>query len=286
MTTAVASAGRSCDGLRRWRAPLEGIVVTNLSEQFADRVFDRLNENQVIRASADGLHSVRNGHPAFEDLEVGEKRTCKMVSVFLDLTDFTARSFWDGAEETADLADGALSGFAYIVTALGGYVLGLRGDGLFAGFGPTADAKVAAAAALAACAASLDAIQSTVNPRLERTGRVPIQARAGIDFGETTFVRTGTNELSEVNAIGFATNFAAKCEKTALSWEVVAGEGLHDLLGPAELFTPHAKSPKPYQRNYKVKNYHFYQCNWRPLVREVDSTINEIAGRSLVGAGF
>lgn len=269
-------------------------VTTRYSENFAARVFDRvrpygedLSLSHQTRDFSLEKSAVRvSGHPDFNDLRVGESRSCEMVSVFLDLTNFTSRSFWDGAEETARLADGALSGFAYVVGALGGYVLGLRGDGLFAGFGPAVDPRTAAAAALTACAASLDAIESTVNPRLRSEGRSPIQARAGVDFGQTTFIRTGTPEVSEVNVIGFASNFAAKCEKSALSWEVVAGEGLREILSPAALFTHHRDSPKRYTRELQTKSYKFYDVRWRPLVGEVDSSMAELNGRSLAMAGM
>jgi adenylate cyclase len=261
-------------------------MVTSLAQEFATRVFERADARRIIRASATDQSQIETGHPSFADLAVGERRSCEMVSLFLDLTDFTGRTFWDGAEETADLAHGALSGFSYVVEAFGGHVLGLRGDGVFAGFGPSADPRIAAAAALTACAAALDAIEAAVNPPLLASGREPIQARAGLDYGETTFIRSGTKNASEVNVIGFATNFAAKCEKKAHSWEVIAGEGLHDVLGPAGLLTKHADSPKRYQRAYQVKSYNFFDCAWRRLLPQVESTMTEIAGRSLVGASF
>ncbi len=263
-------------------------MVTNISAPFADRVMSRaFDERSVVHLSASAQPVAETtGHPLFDGLAVGESRSCEMVSLFIDLTDFTGRTFWDDPESTAELAHGALSGFSYAVTMLGGHVLGLRGDGLFAGFGPSGDPKIPAAAALAAAAASLDAIDSAVNPRLKARGVHPVQARAGIDFGMTTFVRSGTAEVNEVNVIGFATNFAAKCEKRAKSWEVVVGEALHASLDPAVLMTEHERSPKTFQRDHERRYYKFYDVSWRTIVPQVNSTIAEVAGRSLAGASF
>lgn len=263
-------------------------MVTSISAPFADRVMNRaFAKHSIVHLSASAQPVVEaSGHPLFSDLAVGESRDCEMVSLFIDLTDFTGRTFWDDPELTAELAHGALSGFSYAVTMLGGHVLGLRGDGLFAGFGPSQDPKISAAAALATAAASLDAIESTVNPRLKLRGVHPIQARAGIDFGKTTFTRSGTADVNEVNAIGFATNFAAKCEKRAKSWEVVVGEGLYDSLDPADLMNEHEKSPKVFQRDLERRYYKFFDVRWRRVVPQVNSAIAEVAGRSLVGASF
>lgn len=136
---------------------------------------------------------------------------------FLDLTNFTRRTFWDDQDDVVDLAHAVLSGFIEVVDRHGGFPLGLRGDGLFIGFG--GPPPLASAMALAACAFALDAVQTEVNPWLAERGLEHIQARAGLDAGLITFIRTGSPSHSEVNPLGFAANFAAKCEKTANSWE-------------------------------------------------------------------
>src|SRR3712207_9107847 len=116
-----------------------------------------------MQASAStGLETHSLGHPDFEDLAVGQRRTAEMVAVFLDLTDFTGRSFWDDEEEVADLAHAVLSGFIQVVARLGGHPLGLRGDGLFAGFSP-GNPQATAALALSACAFALDGVEKEVN---------------------------------------------------------------------------------------------------------------------------
>jgi class 3 adenylate cyclase len=233
---------------------------------------------EALRASA-ALETKALGHPEFESLEVGERRTASIVVAFIDLTDFTGRSFWDDETEVVDLAHAVLSGFVETVVNFGGFPLGLRGDGLFAGFGPS-DPQVASVMALSACSFALDAVENVVNPRLEQLGIARIQARAGLDYGRITFVRSGSPQHSEINPLGFAANFAAKCEKKADSWEIVAGEGLAALLPDADTFVEHPDSPKTYQRDYKRKTYKFYDYRWRRTLRHIPGTVQQLNGNS------
>ena len=159
-------------------------------------------------------------------------------------------------------------------------MLGLRGDGLFAGFGPSAG-PVAAAYAAQAAAASLDGVENYLNPRLRGAGLEPVQARAGADYGSATFVRSGTSETSEVNVIGFTSNFAAKCEKAANSWEFVVGEGFAAQIRDHGLLSQHERSPKSYQRHGERRTYDFFDYKWRRVVPEVDSSITQLRGRSI-----
>lgn len=252
-------------------------------EQFGHTVlndFTRRRRGEVVEhaltASA-GSESRALGHPLFEPLEVGQREATMMASVFLDLTNFTGRTFWDDPTEVADLAHAIITGFVDVVSVFGGYPLGMRGDGLFAGFGP-GDHSATSTLALAACAFALNAIEEEVNPRLRERGIRPVQARAGVDYGELTFVRSGSLDRSEVNVIGFTANFAAKCEKTANSWEVIAGEGIASCLGPSALLTEHSKSPKEYQRDYYRRDYRFYDYHWRHTVPLLSRTIQQLNG--------
>lgn len=217
------------------------------------------------------------GHPDFEDLPVGGKSTAPMVAVFLDLTNFTGRTFWDDQEESADLAHSVLTGFIEVVSNFGGHPLGLRGDGLFAGFSP-GDPAFTAGMALSACAFALDAVESEVNPWLDLQGIAPVQARAGLDYGQITFVRTGNRDSSEINPIGFAANFSAKCEKYAKSWEIVAGQGLSTLFPDYRYFAEHEKSPKQYTRDYESKAYNFFDYRWRNTLPYLPGVMEDLGG--------
>lgn len=102
------------------------------AEEFSTRVlarFDTLQNPLVLKSRSIG-EALQTGHPMYDRLAVGQRQSCEMASVFLDLTNFTGRTFWDEPGQVADLAHAVLSGFTGIVHRLGGHVLGLRGDGL------------------------------------------------------------------------------------------------------------------------------------------------------------
>lgn len=254
------------------------------TDRFGDTVFEQYERRQAFskglvlaHEALEARDDVALGHPDFRDLAIGEKRTVPMAIMFIDLRDFTGRSFWDPQDEVADLADAVLAGFIETVLLHGGYPLGLRGDGLFAGFGPGLD-QVSAGFALAAAALALDAIRNNVNPRLEQRGIAPVQARAGLDFGDITFMRTGSPGHSEINPVGFAANFAAKCEKRAMSWEIVTGENLAKLFPDASLFTK-LERPKSYTRGGFTRYYNYYDYKWSGTLPHSESLIEELAGR-------
>lgn len=263
-------------------------MTTYTAQQFGRTVREDFNnrrsrndvfEHASLRASAGvALESRALGHPDFEELRIGERATAPMVAVFLDLSKFTRRTFWDDQDETVDLAHAVLTGFIEVVTRFGGHPLGLRGDGLFAGFSP-GDRAFTATMALSACAFALDAVRNEVNPWLDRRGFERIQARAGLDYGDITFVRTGSRTSSEVNPLGFAANFAAKCEKTADSWEIVVGEGLRNLLpNKVSHFSNHKYSPKRYTRGDEVRRYYFYDYKWEATVAHLSGVAEQLHG--------
>lgn len=220
------------------------------------------------------------GHPDFAGLPLGTSDHCDAAVVFLDLAEFTARTFWDSPESVVYLAQAVLTQLTEVVVEMGGHPLGLRGDGLFACFGGPASVSpgIDIAAALGACAFALDATESALNNMLTMSGIDPVRLRAGADYGRLDFVQTGTDGASEVNVIGFAANFAAKCEKKAKSWELVVGEGLAAHVGNAALIEEHDDSPKTYQRNHVPAAYNFYDVRWRDLVPHTAGVGEDLAG--------
>jgi len=220
------------------------------------------------------------GHPAFAALELNERGHCEAAVAFLDLRAFTARTFWDSPDQVVQLARAVLTQIVEVVDDFGGHVLGLRGDGVFACFGgpDSPEPGVDVATALGACAFALDATRNALNGLLEMDGIAPVQLRAGADHGRLDFVRTGIEGASEVNVLGFAANFAAKCEKYAKSWEVVVGEGLAAHVPDTSLLTAHDNSPKRYEHNGQIKAYPFHDFRWRALLPELQGTREDLAG--------
>jgi adenylate cyclase len=234
----------------------------------------------VRAASVPGDLARPMGHPAFADLPLGGTGHCQAAVAYLDLVAFTARSFWDPPESMVRLAGAVLTQLVEVVRDMGGHPLGLRGDGVFACFGgpDSTEPAVDVAATLGACAFALDATESALNNLLAASGLAPVQLRGGADYGRLDFVRTGTDGASEVNVIGFAANFASKCEKQARSWELVAGEGLTAHVTNPRLISEHRNSPKTYQRDYQQRSYRFYDVHWRSVTPHTAGIAETLAG--------
>jgi adenylate cyclase len=260
-------------------------MTDDIRQRFAQGVVDRFHtlnapvakslRTAAFRESA----SMPVGHPDFHGLDLGDSATCDVAVAFIDMSRFTARSFWEPRQQVTRLALAVLTQVALVVQESGGFVLGLRGDGVMAGWGHSAsNPDVDVAMCLAACAVALDSGQNALNAMLAIDGIEPVQLRAGVDHGPVDFVRTGTDRQSEVNVVGHAANFAAKCEKYANSWEVVLGEGAGSRISARELLSPHDQSPKRYQYRGQRRTYDFFDFAWSRIVNEGVSAIRQVKG--------
>jgi adenylate cyclase len=260
-------------------------------EDFAESVMRRIDdfERSALRKSLDlrgadtlmasAARTPPLGHPAFADLPLGASGSMEAVAMFLDLRRFTARSFWDPPEQIMRVNVAVISELASAVEQHGGYVLGFRGDGVFACFDGAGrlDSRGVAGIAVGAAAWALDAVQNALNGLLQLSGIEPVQVRAGLDYGRLDFVRIGSPSGSEVNVLGFAANFASKCEKAALAWEVVVGEAMANLL-PAGDLMHHEESPVEYTRGGKRRGYRFYNVTLGKYLRHIQGVADELAG--------
>lgn len=267
-------------------------------DQFAESVMRRINtlrqSDVIIKASRTQAESLRAsaarvpsmGHPDFHDLQIGEVGTRNAAAMFLDLRRFTARSFWDSPDQIIRVNVAVVTELAEAIQRHGGYVLGLRGDGVFACFDGKGrlDDRAVAAFGVAAGAFALDAVQNSLNHLLRDAGIEPVQVRVGLDFGRLDFVRIGSPMGSEVNVLGFAANFASKCEKIANSWEMVAGQSLAALL-PFDDTERHAASPMRYTRGDDTRSYHFYDVSWIRYLMHVDGIAEQLSGRPVSAVG-
>lgn len=257
---------------------------TTTSRQFAAGVVDRFMQSKSVYGSVGASATdsgVNVGHPSFAYLPFGITDHCDLAVGYLDLSGFTARTFWDDDTETVLLARAVLDMFSFVVEERGGHVLGLRGDGLMVGWGDRdSTATVDMVCAVAACAFVLEACRGALNETLALRGIEPVLAKAGLDHGRCNFVRMGTQGASDINIIGFAANFAAKCEKYAHAWEIVVGQEAMQHLDPQRL-TTHPDSPKQYQRNYLRTTYSFATFGWddAAFLSEAAALPLDLAGR-------
>lgn len=112
--------------------------MTRNRTDFADAVMRRIGEaedarweqksvdplTERLRASAASAPAL--GHPAFADLPLGAAGTIDAAAMFLDLRQFTARSFWDPPMEMLRVNVAVITEIATAVQQHGGYILGFR----------------------------------------------------------------------------------------------------------------------------------------------------------------
>lgn len=260
------------------------------SSEFAASVMHRLQtgrdglalreaglQHNGLQASASAAEAPPLGHPDFVNLPLGGSGSTNAVALFLDLRRFTARSFWDPPEEILLVNVAVIGELATAVQQHGGHVLGFRGDGVFACFDAgQQDPKIAAALAVGTAAWALDAVKNAVNQLLDMSNIEPVQVRAGLDYGRLDFVRIGSQAGSEVNVLGFAANFAAKCEKAASSWEIVVGGDLAELL-PEDDVSRHPHQPVTYTRHGQTETRYFFAVapdRYLPHMTHVSEQLN------------
>ncbi len=252
-------------------------------QRFARETVERYHALDPLRKSIRASvpppqRNYERGHPDFDGLAVGESEGCVMAIAFIDMAKFTYRSFWESPDKVTRLASAVLTQIALVVEESGGHTLGLRGDGLMAGWGGVgSDPHVDVAMCAAACALSLDAGRGALNELLVADGIEPVQLRAGADHGYVDFTRTGTAAHSEINVVGHAANFAAKCEKYANAWEVVVGAGCEPYIDSFNLMA-HPRSPKTYTYCGERRTYAFYDLAWTGFLAEATSAINQVGG--------
>jgi adenylate cyclase len=263
-------------------------------DEFAASVMRRINDfdrSELRKAFAlPGAESLQAsaastaplGHPMFADLPLGASGSADAVAMFLDLRRFTARSFWDPPEQIIKVNVAVISELAAAVEQHGGYVLGFRGDGVFACFDGADQfpSSGVAAVAIGAAAWALDAVQNALNGLLKLSGIEPVQVRAGLDYGRLDFVRIGCPGGSEVNVLGFAANFASKCEKAALAWKIIIGESMASLLPDGDL-VHHKDSPVYYTREGQTRAYRFYNVETERYLQHIGGVADELRGHPL-----
>jgi class 3 adenylate cyclase len=203
------------------RNQIAAIVLKNMQRalETADRI--RLLEEVRKYAAARGMVS---DIPRYSRLRLTSAEKAWAAVLFMDMRDSTARAQEVGPRATFVTMHALLPAMAFLVTDAGGYIVGFRGDGLFAAFGidehganPVDRSKSDAVHEAAICGQSMiEAVSDVVNPLLDRFSLPSgIRIGVGVDFGEIVITRIGLDEAHEVTAYGDAVNMASKLSDKA-----------------------------------------------------------------------
>lgn len=160
--------------------------------------------------------------PEYKVLEHSTGRAAWAVVLAVDLRQSSWRAIHHGAENTFLTMHTYLPTMARLVKDAEGQVIGMRGDGLFAGFGVTtltgSNSEVAPAVGSKAAQsgvrcgkAMIEAIEDIINPLLKSEGMPDgLQIGVGVDVGNVVITRIGLETANEVTAYGPPINRVCK----------------------------------------------------------------------------
>ncbi|MGQ0582450.1 MAG: adenylate/guanylate cyclase domain-containing protein [Reyranella sp.] len=178
------------------------LLVRSVSEGAAARDLSRFFDPGVAARIRTAAMSIKAGE--------GELRDVAILSV--DLRGFTRLSTEMAPGEVMKVLQDYQSRVCPLITSNGGGIDKFLGDGILASFGAIAASPTAAADALRAADAVIEAADRWIVER-QAAGLPPLALGLAVSSGRVVFGAVGDGERLEFTVIGDAVNFAAKLEK-------------------------------------------------------------------------
>ncbi|MBM3646405.1 MAG: adenylate/guanylate cyclase domain-containing protein [Alphaproteobacteria bacterium] len=185
-----------------------GIVARSLRRQF--------DQSVLAAAARDRITNLFGQHvsPAVVDRLLAHQtdppsETREVCVLFLDIRGFTAMTRTRPAAETVALLNDFFAEMIEVVDRHGGIINKFLGDGFLAVFGTPLEDPEAAANALAAARAMLEAVERWNGER----PRLPLRVGIGIHMGEAVTGTVGSPQRKEYTVIGDTVNLAARLEQ-------------------------------------------------------------------------
>lgn len=201
-----APLGPMVAGLAGW--------VAALTAGFAERERERRVLRDAFGAYVDGtvLERILSDPQRLLSL-AGARRDVTVM--FTDIVGFTPLTNRLGAEEIVALLREYLAAMTRLVTAQGGRVDKIMGDGILAVFGDPVARADHARCAVTVAGQMLEAVEA-LSARWEAQGRPPIAIRIGISSGEVFVGDIGSRESKlEYTVLGAVVNIASRLEGRA-----------------------------------------------------------------------
>ncbi len=178
---------------------------------------------------------------AADALPEGERKT--VTALFADIKGSTELMRDLDPEEARAIVDPVLQLMMAAVHRYGGYVAQSTGDGIFALFGAPIAHEDHPQRALHAALAMQEELHRYAD-RLRAEGKIPVEARVGVNTGEVVVRTIETGGHTEYTPVGHVTNLAARMQTAAPEGSIAASEATQRLcegyfefraLGPAVL---------------------------------------------------
>ena len=162
---------------------------------------------------------------AMEGLD-GERKT--VTALFADIKGSTELIERLDPEEARAIVDPVLHLMMQAVHRFGGYVSQSTGDGIFALFGAPIAHEDHPQRALHAALAMQQELRRYAE-RLRNEGKIPIEARVGVNTGEVVVRTIETGGHTEYTPVGHVTNLAARMQTAAPAGSIAASEATQRL---------------------------------------------------------
>src|SRR5712671_611921 len=156
----------------------------------------------------------------------GERKT--VTALFADIKGSTELMRDLDPEEARAIVDPVLQLMMVAVHRYGGYVAQSTGDGIFALFGAPIAHEDHPQRALHAALAMQEELRRYAG-RLRAEGKIPVEARVGVNTGEVVVRTIETGGHTEYTPVGHVTNLAARMQTTAPASSIAASEATRRL---------------------------------------------------------
>ena len=160
------------------------------------------------------------------DVPEGERKT--VTALFADIKGSTELMRDLDPEEARAIVDPVLQLMMEAVHRYGGYVAQSTGDGIFALFGAPVAHEDHPQRALHAALAMQEELRRYAD-RLRAEGKIPVEARVGVNTGEVVVRTIETGGHTEYTPVGHVTNLAARMQTAAPAGSIAVSEATQRL---------------------------------------------------------
>ena len=158
----------------------------------------------------------------------------KMIIVYVDLIGSTQMTLELPTEKLAIIISSFSQEMGFVIRHHEGYVLKFVGDAVIGYFVAQESPLVAADNAVNCAKSMISVIERGINPILNEYDYPELRVKIGMDFGENTIVRYGSDESnSHVDILGPGMSIAAKITGLAKPNQILVGEDVYEKLHPA-----------------------------------------------------
>ena len=156
-----------------------------------------------------------------------------MIVLFVDLVGSTQMTLQLPAEKVAIIISSFSQEMGFVIKNHYGYVLKYVGDAVI-GYFVTHDSPLVAADNAVNCGKSMiSVIEKGINPILSEYDYPELSVKIGMDFGENTIVRYGSDKTkSHVDILGPGMSIASKITNLARPNQILIGEDVYEKLHP------------------------------------------------------